>query len=145
MRCPGRRENDIARLDAGFRRRTTDIFNQQSVLYLRLPLFIRIQGSHRKAQFAAALLRLAGSIGNRDLGLAKRDLDFLLPPLAPDTERRRRTGAQFGNASRKVDGPRDLLSIEGQDHVTRLEAGFGRGAVRFHRADQCTTGLLEAE
>ena len=98
-------------------------------------LLVRRQRAYGHAQPAlGGFGRIAGS---KLFVIELADLDFELAraTLAPDLKPGGLSGAHGGNDRRQFVRGANILAVDGENHVTGFEPGFGCGTVLFHRSD----------
>src|SRR5690606_14017064 len=92
-----------------------------------------------------AAARPAGKLLRIVLELVDLDADLLLLAVAEDRELRGRTGLLRRDDHGQLGRHLDRLVVDREDHVTGLEAGFGRGTIGNDHADERAARAVEPE
>src|SRR6185437_12512854 len=144
-------QDDVARLHASRSRRPGDLFHDEIALGVGLLFLLRIERTHREPELA----RLIGSPLVRPaarprrllllLELGHTDPDVLLPAAAPDIQAGFAAGFHRGDGAGKLAEALDVLAIDGEDDIARLQTGLGRRSILLDGADERAARTIETE
>src|SRR5205085_7243809 len=138
--------DDVARAHTGAFGRAGHILDHDAVLDLVVALLLVTERPDGDAELALGDRFL---VGRRDHVLLVERADgcgqLLARSIAPDLQRYLRSGFDRRDHGRQITRARDLLAVEFEDHVARLEAGLGPGAAFLDRRHQRAARLLQAE
>src|SRR5580692_3801665 len=144
-------EDDIALAQSSLGRRAVRIHDHDAAVGLELALLRSREQTHRQADAVddcgLTVAAAAAIVGHRGffLEFLDRDADVLDHLVAPDIELRRLAGLDFSNQRRQLIGGLDLLAVDTEDDVERLDAGFVGRTARLDRGHGRAARPIEAE
>src|SRR6185312_5526702 len=137
--------DDVARLNAGQRRGSGRIFDEQSIVPDLRFLVIR-QWPHRDAELALALRRRVRACDLRVVvERADRRGERHRTPVTPDVDVDLRPRRHVADAARDIGTVGDRYVVDLADDVARLEAGLVGGAALLDAADDGAVRIRQVE
>src|SRR5207249_891130 len=108
-------------------------------------LLFRGEWTHVHAQATIGSARLVYRCNGALPELSDVHGDILAGSLAPDVQPRRASRLQIGDLAGEIVRPLDIVPVEFQNHVARLQSCVCGRTMRLHRTYQSAGGLLQAE